>query len=411
MADEKKNAQVTGGINDDIQEMKSLTTLRKRVIGDGEVVSKSGNAFRLAGGNTGVILRKDDSDFYMLTTKDGQAQDGEWNTLRPFTFNLKTGRVSLRNGVDISGGTFVSHNAGITAQTTGPDPLIKGQEYNAPEIATEFTTGKTTVKMLIGARINKDNQEYGLISYRDRGGLWNELQLRHNAELQVGQLTKRNDEGWLRAEGNRQTKDGERQTNGLHIQGREDFVAQLYHYENVGQYHYLGVRVAGGGGSDAWFSFRHDGDFYAGRELHAGAATVATDGNVHGDKWGGWLADWLNNAFWSRDGNINNRATWDYVNNDNTPTVNAANRGAIDGRIQWWLANQSAGAVGTCGLFYNLSGHDVNPNDIIPGYQLRWSSAGERQGGAPDGSWRALGTVNANKGYDGDEVTLYVRVS
>ncbi|KMK07076.1 hypothetical protein ABW11_01125 [Pluralibacter gergoviae] len=62
-------------------------------------------------------------------------------------------------------------------------------------------------------------------------------------------------------------------------------------------------------------------------------------------------------------------------------------------------------------MFYNLSGHDINPNDIIPGHQLRWSSAGERQGGAPDGSWRALGTVNASKGYDGDEVTLYVRVS
>ncbi|WP_053075653.1 hypothetical protein [Pluralibacter gergoviae] len=410
MADEKKNAQVTGGINDDIKEMKSLTTLRQRVVSDGEVVSKSENGFRLARGNTGVILRNDGSDFYMLTTKDGQAQDGEWNTLRPFTFNLKTGRVSLRNGVDISGGTFVSHNAGITAQTTGPDPLIKGQEYNAPEIATEFTTGKTTVRMLTGARISQDNQDYGMVSYRDRQGEWNELRLRHSSELEVGQLTKRNTEGWLWAGGNRNVNDTERQTNGLHLQGAGDLSAQIFHYERVGQHHFLGIHVAKGG-ADAWYEFRNNGEFVAGNQIHAGNATLAADGNVNGPLWGGWLNDWLNNAFWSRDSNINNRATWDYVNNDNTPTVNAANRGAIDDRIRWWLANQGAGAVGTCGLFYNLSGHDINPNDIIPGHQLRWSSAGERQGGAPDGSWRALGTVNASKGYDGDEVTLYVRVS
>lgn len=50
MVDQKSNAQVLNGVNDDISEMKSLTTLRKRVVTDGEVVSKSQNAFRLAGG-------------------------------------------------------------------------------------------------------------------------------------------------------------------------------------------------------------------------------------------------------------------------------------------------------------------------------------------------------------------------
>jgi hypothetical protein len=93
MAEEKKNAQVLNGVNDDITELKSLSTLRKRVISDGEVVSKSPNGFRLAYGNTGVILRNDGQDFYALTTPSGQAQDGQWNTLRPFSFNLATGKV------------------------------------------------------------------------------------------------------------------------------------------------------------------------------------------------------------------------------------------------------------------------------------------------------------------------------
>ncbi|CUY89195.1 Uncharacterised protein [Serratia marcescens] len=141
MAEQKKNAQVQSGVNDDITELKSLTTLRKRVVSDGEIVSKSANGFRLANGNTGVMLRNDGKDFYALTTPTGQAQDGQWNTLRPFSFNLASGRVALRNGVDISGGAMVSHNADISTATTGPAPLINGQVYNAATIHTKFTSG------------------------------------------------------------------------------------------------------------------------------------------------------------------------------------------------------------------------------------------------------------------------------
>ena len=77
MAEQQKNAQVLNGINDDITELKSLTTLRKRVVSDGEIVSKSANGFRLSNGSTGVILRNDGRDFYALTTAAGQSQDGQ----------------------------------------------------------------------------------------------------------------------------------------------------------------------------------------------------------------------------------------------------------------------------------------------------------------------------------------------
>ncbi|EIW3858883.1 TPA: tail fiber domain-containing protein [Klebsiella pneumoniae] len=262
MVDQKINAQVLSGVNDDISEMKSLTTLRKRVVTDGEVVSKSQNAFRLAGGKTGVILRNDGNDFYMLATPDGQAQDGQWNTLRPLSFNLKTGRVSLRNGVDISGGTIISHNAGITAQTTGPDPLISGQTYRAPDIHTDFITGKTTTTMLMSSRALTGQEDYGLISYRDMKGNWNELQLKSGAELTAGQLTKRNTEGWIKAAGNRRVNnDKDSKTNGLWIQGAGDLSADFYHYERIGQHHFLGLHVANGG-AQGWYEFRNDGHAY-----------------------------------------------------------------------------------------------------------------------------------------------------
>lgn len=261
MAEQKTNAQVLNGVNDDITELKSLTTLRKRLVSDGEVVSKSANGFRLASGNTGVILRNDGRDFYALTTADGQAQDGQWNTLRPFSFSLSTGRVSLRNGVDISGGAVVSHNDGISTSTTGPSPLISGQIYNAASVFTDFNTGNVTTRMLMGSRIVTGQEDYGLISYKDMRGNWNELQLKPNAELTAGQLTKRNPDGWFWAEGNKNNSSTERVTNGVHLQGAGDLFVNLYQYERIGQNHFMGVHV-GNGGANGWYEFRNNGNAY-----------------------------------------------------------------------------------------------------------------------------------------------------
>ena len=158
------------GVNDDIAELKSLSTLRQRVVSDGEIVSKSANGFRLANGNTGVMLRNDGEAFYLLTTQAGQAQNGQWNTSRPFAFSTASGRVALGNGVDISGGAMVSHNAGISTATTGPAPLINGQVYDAAAVHTNFTSGNVTTAMLMGSRVVAGKEDYGLLSYRDWQG-------------------------------------------------------------------------------------------------------------------------------------------------------------------------------------------------------------------------------------------------
>ncbi len=277
MTEEKKNAQVLNGVNDDITELKSLSTLRQRVINDSEFVSKSPNGFRLAYGNTGVMLRNDGQDFYALTTPSGQAQDGQWNTLRPLSFNLSTGRVSLRNGVDISGGALVSHNDGIAAITTGPASLISGQTYGAPAVYTDFNTGNVSMRMLMGSRVVAGKEDYGLLSYRDWQGDWNELKLRKSAELEAGQYIKRNPGGWFVAQGSHNVSDIERNTFGLNIQGMGGLFANVFHVERIGNTHLLGVHV-GGAGSDGWYEFRHDGHAYTNGAWHSSSdARMKTD--------------------------------------------------------------------------------------------------------------------------------------
>ncbi|EIT2139852.1 hypothetical protein L1O59_004997 [Salmonella enterica] len=48
---------------------------------------------------------------------------------------------------------------------------------------------------------------------------------------------------------------------------------------------------------DGSILFIANGEIKANTLLHAGDATIATDGNVNGSVWGGWLNDWINNNF------------------------------------------------------------------------------------------------------------------
>lgn len=59
----------------------------------GEVISRSANAFRSIQGNYGFILRNDGSNLFFMFTNSGDSA-GSWNSLRPFTINCATGKLS-----------------------------------------------------------------------------------------------------------------------------------------------------------------------------------------------------------------------------------------------------------------------------------------------------------------------------
>ena len=81
---------------------------------NGEVASRSSNAFRLRNSSYSTILRNDNSDFYMLLTDSGNP-DGTWNALRPFRLNLSTGNVYIGNGA-----LTVYHGGNVGIGTTTP---------------------------------------------------------------------------------------------------------------------------------------------------------------------------------------------------------------------------------------------------------------------------------------------------
>ncbi|ECL8857177.1 hypothetical protein FTZ77_07960 [Salmonella enterica] len=85
----------------------------------------------------------------------------------------------------------------------------------------------------------------------------------------------------------------------------EDGNVRMWLYKDKGG---DGVCINNGYDGGGEFVFNKNGEFYSPSSIHAGGNTIATDGNIYGSLWGGWLSIWLNNQFAARDNNINARA-------------------------------------------------------------------------------------------------------
>lgn len=75
----------------------------------GEVQSTNQNSMRIVSGNYGVFWRNDGSDYYLMATASG-SQYGSYNSLRPFSFNLASGNVTIGQQVTITGGDLYIQN-------------------------------------------------------------------------------------------------------------------------------------------------------------------------------------------------------------------------------------------------------------------------------------------------------------
>lgn len=73
----------------------------------GELRSTAGIQFRMVAGNYGSFFRNDGSSTYLLLTNSGD-QYGSFNSLRPFCVSNSTGKVSIGNGLGVSGGINVT---------------------------------------------------------------------------------------------------------------------------------------------------------------------------------------------------------------------------------------------------------------------------------------------------------------
>lgn len=78
------------------------------IYGGGEIQC-GGGQMRIIGGNYGILLRNDGSDFYILSTDSGN-QWGYWNSKRPFRINLANGIPYFEYGIIIPNENYLLGN-------------------------------------------------------------------------------------------------------------------------------------------------------------------------------------------------------------------------------------------------------------------------------------------------------------
>lgn len=111
----------------------SSTTFKSTTTFNTEVKFRSLNAFRMYGGKFGTFLRNDGESLYILST-DEDDQDGNFNTNRPFRYELRTGDVTLGGA---SGANVLKLKRDSLTAFFGGDINIKGtMTFNAGRLGS-----------------------------------------------------------------------------------------------------------------------------------------------------------------------------------------------------------------------------------------------------------------------------------
>ncbi|ELW5428023.1 tail fiber protein [Escherichia coli] len=76
-----------------------------------EVKISTVNALRIFNSSFGAIFRRSEECLHIIPTRENEGKNGDIGPLRPFTLNLRTGRISMGHGLDVTGDIFANRFA------------------------------------------------------------------------------------------------------------------------------------------------------------------------------------------------------------------------------------------------------------------------------------------------------------
>ncbi|MEE6448707.1 phage tail protein, partial [Escherichia coli] len=76
-----------------------------------EVKISTVNALRIFNSSFGAIFRRSEECLHIIPTRENEGENGDIGPLRPFTLNLRTGRISMGHGLDVTGDIFAKRFA------------------------------------------------------------------------------------------------------------------------------------------------------------------------------------------------------------------------------------------------------------------------------------------------------------
>ncbi|EEQ7195308.1 phage tail protein [Escherichia coli] len=80
----------------------ALSVLVKAIFSS-EVKISTVNALRIFNSSFGAIFRRSEECLHIIPTRENEGENGDIGPLRPFTLNLRTGRITMGHGLDVTG--------------------------------------------------------------------------------------------------------------------------------------------------------------------------------------------------------------------------------------------------------------------------------------------------------------------
>ncbi|EIV8226820.1 phage tail protein [Escherichia coli] len=165
-------------------------TLTGGLTASGEIVSKSGNGFRIVQGNYGFFIRNDGSNTYFMLTNSGDSL-GTWNSLRPLTINNASGAVSMGRGLNVSGETYsdrfaINSSNGMWIQMRDNNAIFGRNMVNTDSAQALLRQDHADRKFMIGGLGNKQFGIYMINNSRTANGTDGQAYMDNNGNWLCG---------------------------------------------------------------------------------------------------------------------------------------------------------------------------------------------------------------------------------
>ena len=226
-----------------------------------------------------------------LIESEEKSTEGQVLTVGDFGLGLKQGKP-----VSIDFDDYVFHNGAHILLDTNDcrnvPHILKGDHLYASCIGNDheqsscivlFVDKANMARVYLGLRSNKTNG-WQILTIANQDYVKNYLPLvggNIKGDLSIFGTQTVTGRSYIEKSGVGLVFDNQRQTNGFRINGYGNLKAELFHLENIGHYHCLGIHIANGG-ANGWFEFRNNGELAAnGSGYFEGSIILSHNGRKH----------------------------------------------------------------------------------------------------------------------------------
>lgn len=156
-----------------------------------EVKISTVNALRIFNSSFGAIFRRSEECLHIIPTRENEGENGDIGPLRPFTLNLRTGRITMGHGLDVTGDIFANRFAinssnGMWIQMRDNNAIFGKNIVNTDSAQALLRQNHADRKFMIGGLGNKQFGIYMINNSRTTNGTDGQAYMDNNGNWLCG---------------------------------------------------------------------------------------------------------------------------------------------------------------------------------------------------------------------------------